>query len=289
MSSAEIRFGTAGQSESFAAQGYKSSLDVPAYTAAMGLNAFEYQCGRGVRLGLDKAAKMAALAQERDVLFSVHAPYYISMSSLEEDKRLASIDYLLQSCAVCRALGGRRVIFHSGSCGKQSREAALDKAQDTLRRALAALDEAGYQNMTLCPETMGKIGQLGTLEEVLALCSLDERVVPCIDFGHLNARTLGGIASKADYAAILDRLEESLGDERARRFHVHFSRIEYSAGGEKRHWTFAETQFGPEPQPLMELLAERGLAPVVICESAGTQAEDARTMQQMYFAAAAQR
>ena len=59
-----IRFGTAGTSDSFAAQGYKSSLDVPEYTAKMGLNAFEYQCGRGVRLGLDKAARMAALAAD---------------------------------------------------------------------------------------------------------------------------------------------------------------------------------------------------------------------------------
>jgi len=279
----KIRFGTAGTSESFAAQGYKTSLDVPEYTAKMGLNAFEYQCGRGVRLGLDKAAKMAALAQPRDILFSVHAPYYISMSSLEEDKRLNSIQYLLQSAAVCRALGGRRIIFHSGSCGKQSREAALEKALDTLKRAQDALDEAGFSEITLCPETMGKIGQLGTLEEVLALCSVDKRITPCIDFGHLNARTLGGIQSKADYAAILDRMEQALGDERARRFHVHFSRIEYPAGGEKRHWTFAETQFGPEPQPLMELLAERKLEPVIICESAGTQAEDARIMQKMYW------
>ncbi len=154
-----------------------------------------------------------------------------------------------------------------------------------MRRVVEALDEAGFADMTLCPETMGKVGQLGTLDEVLALCGVDERITPCIDFGHLNARTLGGIQSKADYAAILDRMAEALGDERARRFHVHFSRIEYSKGGEKRHWTFAETQFGPEPQPLMELLAERGLAPVVICESAGTQAEDACTMQQMYRAA----
>jgi len=124
-----------------------------------------------------------------------------------------------------------------------------------------------------------------TLDEVLALCGVDSRITPCIDFGHLNARTLGGIQTKADYAAILDRMAEVLGDDRARQFHVHFSRIEYSAGGEKRHWTFADTQFGPEPQPLMELLAERKLAPVVICESAGTQAEDAQTMQQMYRAA----
>ena len=159
----KIRFGTAGTSDSFAAQGYKTSLDIPAYTARMGLNAFEYQCGRGVRLGLDKARQMAADAAARDILFSVHAPYYISMSSLEEDKRLNSVNYLLQSAAVCKALGGQRVIFHSGSCGRQSREAALEKALDTLRRAQAALDEAGFSDITLCPETMGKVNQLGTL------------------------------------------------------------------------------------------------------------------------------
>lgn len=193
MSEWKIRFGTAGTSDSFAAQGYKTSLEVPEYTAKMGLSAFEYQCGRGVRLGLDKAQKMAQLAAGKDILFSVHAPYYISMSSLEENKRLNSIDYLLQSAAVCKALGGRRIIFHSGSCGKQSREAALEKALDTMRRAVAALDESGFGDMTLCPETMGKVGQLGTLEEVLALCAVDARITPCIDFGHLNARTLGGI------------------------------------------------------------------------------------------------
>ena len=280
----KIRFGTAGTSDSFAAQGYKTSLDIPAYTARMGLNAFEYQCGRGVRLGLDKARQMADDAAARGILFSVHAPYYISASSLDEEKRLNSVNYLLQSAALCKALGGRRVIFHSGSCGRQSREAALEKALDTLKRAQDALDEAGFAEITLCPETMGKIGQLGTLEEVLALCGVDSRITPCIDFGHLNARTLGGIRSKADYAAILDRIGEALGDARARQFHVHFSRIEYSKGGEKRHWTFAETQFGPEPQPLMELLAERGLAPVIICESAGTQAEDAQTMKRFFEA-----
>ena len=276
------RFGPAGISDSFAAQGYKTSLDIPAYTAGMGLDAFEYQCGHGVRLAEDKARQMAALAAEKGIVFSVHAPYYISMSSLDEEKRLGSIRYLLQSAQLCRALGGRRIIFHPGSCGKQSRAAALEKALDTLRRGVEALDEAGYGDMTLCPETLGKIGQLGDLDEVLALCGVDERIVPCIDFGHLNARTLGGIRSKADYAAILDRMGDALGDERARKFHVHFSRIEFSAGGEKRHWTFAETQFGPEPAPLMELLAERRLAPVVICESAGTQAEDARTLGQIY-------
>ena len=279
----EPRFGTAGLADSYTVKKFDPAA-IAAYTAGFGLTAFEYQCGRGVRLAHDKAHALGEACAARGIALSVHAPYYISMSSLEEDKRLHSIDYLLQSCALVKALGGKRVIFHSGSCGKQSREEALEKALDTMERAVKACDEAGYGDCILCPETMGKVNQLGTLDEVLALCGVDERITPCIDFGHLNARTLGGIQSKADYAAILDRLETALGDERARLFHVHFSRIEFSKGGEKRHWTFAETQFGPEPQPLMELLAERGLAPVIICESAGTQAEDAKTMKRFFEA-----
>ncbi len=280
--SESIRFGTAGTSDSFAAMGYKTSLEVPEYTASFGLNAFEYQCGRGVRLSADKARQMAAAGEAHGVRFSLHAPYYISMSGMDEEKRLGSLRYILESCAAVQALGGRRVIFHAGSCGKQSREAALAKALDTLQRAQAAADEAGYSHLTLCPETMGKVGQLGTLDEVLALCRLDERITPCIDFGHLNARTLGGIATKQDYADILDRVGDALQDDRAKNFHVHFSRIEFTAGGEKRHWTLADTQFGPEPQPLLELLAERKLTPTIICESSGTQAEDARAMMLAY-------
>lgn len=280
------RFGTAGLSQSY--HDLKISGFAPQaladYTASFGLDAFEYQCGRGVRLALDKAAQLKAAGEAKGITFSVHAPYYISMSSLEEDKRLHSVDYLLQSCALVKALGGRRVIFHAGSCGKQSREAALEKALDTMRRAQKAVDEAGFGDCVLCPETMGKVNQLGDLEEVLALCSVDARITPCIDFGHLYARTLGGITGRADYEAILDRLEQALGDERAKRFHVHFSRIAYTKGGEKCHLTFADTEFGPPHEPLLALIKERGLAPVIICESDGTQAEDARTMAQAFAA-----
>lgn len=284
-------FGTAGLSDSFKARKLKSPADVAAYTASFGLTAFEYQCGRGVRLAQDKAAVLGQSFAEHGITVSVHAPYYISMSSMEEDKRLNSIDYLLQSCALVKALGGRRVIFHSGSCGKQSREAALEKALDTMQRAVAAVDAAGFGDCVLCPETMGKINQLGTLEEVLALCSVDARITPCIDFGHLYARSLGSVmadeqSAGADYAAILDALQNSLGDARAERFHAHFSRIAYTAGGEKCHLTFADTAYGPPHAPLLALLRERALAPTIICESDGTQAEDAQTLARLYAAAA---
>ena len=281
------RFGTAGLADSYTVKKFDPAA-IAAYTAGFGLTAFEYQCGRGVRLAHDKAAALGAACAEQNIALSVHAPYYISMSSLEEDKRLNSIDYLLQSCALVKALGGRRVIFHSGSCGKQSREAALEKALDTMARAVKACDEAGYGDCILCPETMGKINQLGTLDEVLALCEVDNRITPCIDFGHLYARSCGeqfaAATAPADYAALLDTLAARLGDDRAVHFHAHFSRIAYTKGGEKCHLTFADTEFGPPHAPLLALLKERGLAPTIICESAGTQAEDAATLAKTYTA-----
>ncbi|HIZ47444.1 MAG TPA: TIM barrel protein [Candidatus Gemmiger excrementavium] len=278
------RFGPAGLSDSYTVKKFDPAA-IAAHTASFGLTAFEYQCGRGVRLAQDKAAALGKACAEKDIALSVHAPYYISMSSLEEDKRLHSIDYLLQSCALVKALGGRRVIFHSGSCGKQSREAALEKALDTMRRAVEAVDAAGFGDCILCPETMGKVNQLGTLDEVLALCSVDERITPCIDFGHLYARSQGtelaGENAPADYAALLDKLQV-LGPGRAANFHVHFSRIAYTKGGEKCHLTFADTDYGPPHEPLLALLKARGLTPTIICESAGTQAEDAGTLARAY-------
>ncbi len=278
------KFGTAGLSDSYAAKGFDPQK-IAAYTASFGLTAFEYQCGRGVRLAHDKAQALGKAAAAQGITLSVHAPYYISMSGLDEEKRLHSVDYLLQSCALVKALGGRRVVFHPGSCGKQSREAALEKALDTMRRAVAACDEAGYGDCILCPETMGKVNQLGTVDEVLALCAVDARITPCIDFGHIYARSGGTeLTDTASYAALLDKLSDALGDDRAVHFHAHFSRIAYTAGGEKCHLTFADTDYGPPHAPLLQLLKQRGLAPTVICESAGTQAEDAQKLAAAFAA-----
>ena len=279
------RFGTAGNPEGFYAAGKKQSKQMPGWLRERGLDAYEYQCGKGVTVGEATARAIGQAAAQAGIALSLHAPYFVNPANPEPDSQAKTAGYVLAACRVARWMGADRVVVHTGAIQKRTRQAALATARQCFRTLRHRCDEEGYQDILLCPETMGKINQLGDLDEVLELCTLDERLTPCIDFGHLNARTLGGIQTKADYAAILDRMAEVLGDDRARQFHVHFSRIEYSAGGEKRHWTFADTQFGPEPQPLMELLAQRQLTPVVICESAGTQAEDAQTMQQMYRAA----
>ncbi len=276
------KFGPAGNSESFSKMGYKNSLDVPDYIVKMGLDCYEYQCGRGVNIGEEKARLLGEKAAKAGITLSLHAPYYISMSSTEGEKRDNSVNYILASARAVNAMGGDRIVVHTGSCGKISRSDALDLALDTMRKAIAALDGEGLSNIHICPETMGKVNQLGTLEEVLELCLLDERLIPCIDFGHLNARDMGSLKSFADYENIFLKIKDKLGTDRLKSFHSHFSKIEYTTGGEKRHLTFEDTVYGPDYQPVMELTCKYGCNPVFICESAGTQAEDAKQMKNYY-------
>ena len=276
------KFGPAGNSESFSKMGYKNSLDVPEYIVKMGLDCYEYQCGRGVNIGEEKARLLGEKAAKAGITLSLHAPYYISMSSTEGEKRDNSVNYILASARAVNAMGGDRIVVHTGSCGKISRSDALDLALDTMRKAIAALDGEGLSNIHICPETMGKVNQLGTLEEVLELCLLDERLIPCIDFGHLNARDMGSLKSFADYENIFLKIKDKLGTDRLKSFHSHFSKIEYTTGGEKRHLTFEDTVYGPAYQPVMELTCKYGCNPVFICESAGTQAEDAKQMKNYY-------
>lgn len=277
------KFGPAGNSESFAALGYKNSLQVPEYIVKMGLDCYEYQCGRGVNIGEDKARELGEKAKNAGITLSLHAPYYISMSSVEEEKRLNSVNYILASARAVNAMGGDRIVVHTGSCGKISRERALELALDTMKLALSALDSEGLSHVHICPETMGKVNQLGTLGEVLELCKLDERLIPCIDFGHLNARDLGILKTFADFENIFTSVKNELGSDRLKIFHSHFSKIEYTTGGEKRHLTFEDRVYGPDFEPVLELTYKYGCEPTFICESAGTQAEDAKQMKNYYL------
>lgn len=275
-----ISFGPGGNSESFGKRRFPEEL--PEYLSGMGLNGYEIECGRGVRIAQKTYELLPAIARENNIALTLHTPYFISLSGEKEETRLGSLKYIEESAEAAHRLGVKKLVVHSGSCSKMTREQALELAKDTLKRAQEMLDRKGLSDIIICPETMGKINQLGTLGEVIELCGVDERFLPCVDFGHLNARTLGGIKTKDDYRAILDEIEDRLGFERLKNFHVHFSKIMYTSGGEKAHLTFEDRDFGPQYEPLTELFYEKGLEPTVICESAGTQAEDAAEMKRYY-------
>ena len=270
-------FGPAGQCEAATEAKVKSTEKLMDFLAETGVDAFEYQCGRGVNIREEKANAIGKKAAEKGITLSLHAPYYISLASAEEEKRDNSIRYILESARAATWMGAERIVVHPGGLGKLSREDAWQLASKTLMRAVEAVRAEGLKTI-ICPEVMGKINQLGTLTEVLDFCRLDETLLPCVDFGHLNSRMHG----EMDYNTAIDEIFAALGEERARMMHIHFSKIEYSKGGEVRHLTFEDEQFGPDYRPLMEQFVKRSMTPTVICESAGTQTLDALAMKLYY-------
>lgn len=277
------RFGPAGNADSFS-RAYKSSLAAPGWIASLGLDCYEYQCGKGVHIGAETAKKLGECARTAGITLSLHAPYFINLANPEPDALKKTIGYVISACTAAEQMGAGRVVIHSGALMKRTRREALETAKRSLKEVIAACDDQGFGQIVLCPETMGKINQLGDLNEVLELCMLDERLTPCIDFGHLYARSLGADNGREAFGRMLDRVEELLGEERASRFHSHFSHIQFTInGGEKCHRTFDDDDgYGPDWAPLAAEVASRGWSPAFICESAGTQAEDALAMKKIY-------
>ena len=273
-------FGPGGNSDAFKRSGGKSSLDAPRWLNSIGLDAYEYEAGNGIASSPQMLAAIGKEAKSNNIKMSFHTPYFISLSGVEEEKRLKSIKYISDSLDAAKLLGANVIVVHTGSAAKITRDEAMRLAADTLVKTLASVDTYGIK---IGLETMGKLNQLGTLDEVLELCRIDSTFVPVVDFGHMNARECGGVFKTADdYLRIFDRIDRALGSEVATNLHCHFSKIEWTAAGEKKHLTFEDTVYGPEFEPLIETIVKNSLYPTIISESAGTQSDDAFAMKMYY-------
>lgn len=277
-----IYFGPAGNSASFYAEGHKSSLEMPEWLVKRRLNAYEYQCGRGVNIGEEMAGRLGQLAAAHGIKMSIHAPYYINLSTQDAEIKVKTRGHLLKSLKIARVMGAKTVVFHPGAGKGGDRRETLERAKTFLKDILKEVEDEGLSGILLAPETMGKKNQLGSLEEVLELCELGSQVVPAVDFGHMHALTGGRCTDRHSFSAVLDRIEERLGREAVQNLHIHFSPVEFTGAGEKKHWSTLETRFGPDFTPLAELLVERDLKPTIICESDKRQAEDAAIYRDIY-------
>ncbi len=278
-----IKFGPSGNSDSFYQRGYKSTEQVPEYLKEYNLDCFEYSFGRGVNMGDDKAIKIGEAFKKAGLEISVHAPYFINFSNLDETKIANSINYVLDSAKKAKLMGGKRVIFHPASQGKLSREQANAVMLENFKKLTAMIYANNLEDMIFCPETMGKIGQMGTPEEIAEICKIDKVYIPTIDFGHVNSRYQGSLKTTIDNLDMLQMFINQLGYDKMKHFHAHFSKIQYSKGGEVRHLTFEDTVYGPEFEPLAIALKQLKLEPYILCESAGTQAEDSQEMKNIYY------
>lgn len=277
-----IKFGPSGNSEAFYAAGLKHSEQSAKFCRDLGLDCFEYSFGRGVMMSEVKAISIGEAFKEQDVEISVHAPYFINFANPDDEAAQKSYNYVLQSAAMLKLMGGERVVFHPAAQGKATREEAVERTKDRLKILRDYIYLNGYENLKFCPETMGKAAQIGTLEEVVEFCKIDNCYLPAIDFGHINAREQGSLKTVNDFKDRLEYMISELGYERVKHFHVHFSKIMYGAKGEIKHLTFEDGVYGPEFEPLAVALKTLKLEPYIVSESAGTQSDDALRMKDIY-------
>lgn len=279
----EIKFGPSGN-DSYCQSMKYSTCQTAEYVKSLGLDCFEYSFGKGVRLSQETALKICDAFRENNIEISVHAPYFINFSNPDQQKIINSEGYLTDSLNALLLLGGKRVVFHPGARMKLEREEAFSNLKNNLERYIGKIESIPqYKNILICPETMGKVNQMGTVEEIASLCTLSEMLYPCIDFGHVNAREQGSLKVKDDFKKVIDTLSTYLPDHKIKNMHVHYSKIEYSSMGEVRHLNNCDTTFGPEFEPFAEIIVEMGLTPYIVSESAGNQGMDAKEMKSIYL------
>lgn len=276
-----IKFGPSGFCDEFLEK-HKKSEEMPNWLIEHGLNAYEYAFNKGVNISDEKAIKLGELFNSANIELTVHGPYYINLANPDDVMGDKSKGYIIDSFRKMKLMGAKKLVVHPGSLTKNTREKAMEHVLKRLKELSVLLDEHEMNDVYVCVETMGKHGQVGTVEEVAQMCAVDKRIIPTLDFGHINAYTLGGLKTKADYVKVFKTLEKYIGD-RYKNVHIHFSKIMYGEKGELKHLTFEDNQgFGPDFGILAEVLKELDINGVVICESRGLQTRDAVKMKNIF-------
>jgi len=284
----KIRFGPAGAGLEFYQADYKKQFEIPKWLNSLGLNAYEYQATRGVKINKSTTQALKNSAKRFDIQLSIHAPYFINLASNDLQKKKNSIYYILNSMQAAKWIGSDKVVLHLGWHNKELGE------DQVLRNIISALSEllqkAKKQNLDkikLATETAGKIKQFGNLKEIIAVCKeFPKNIIPAIDFGHLHARMktkgLKGLVNKKAYQKIFKELDLNKID--IKNLHIHFSIVEHNKGGEFKHHTLKqENKFGPKFKPLAEIIVEKNLKPTIICESRDKMASDALILKSLLF------
>lgn len=262
------RFGPAGVPSNFKLM--RASLgDVPLLLRHEGLDAFEYEAsywGPKPQIKKEDAQTLGTKANENDVWLSLHGSYFVNLCG--ERKIVAASKKRLIACATAAEwMNAHVVVFHPGFYGNKPRELAFINCLEALKDLAESLKSLGIRNAKIGPETMGKPSQLGSLDEVLRICEEVEQTQLVIDWSHLHARDAGRFRTLEDFRRVIEKIEGRLGAEAARNMHCHFSKIEFTDKGERRHHALEEERYGPNFALLASIIVEFKLRPVIISES----------------------
>jgi deoxyribonuclease-4 len=238
----------------------RSTIEGISCVKELGLGAMEMEFVQGVRLGIDSANEIGKKAASLGVLLSSHAPYFINFCSKEEKKVANSKRHLLSAANVTQAAGGSITVFHPGFYQKMPPSEAYAIAKENLEDV-----EKETGNIFLGAETVGKKSAFGGLDEVLRLSADLEKVKPVIDIAHVHARGDHNLETNDDFRGLFEKIEKAspgyMDD-----FHFHFSEIEYSEKGERKHIPIGSANTPPF-KTMLDVIHESGYSGRIICES----------------------
>ena len=198
---------------------------------------------------------------------SVHCPYFAVLTSDKKDIVERSRERVKKSLLRAHTMGATSAVLHPGY---YKGENPFEQLKQELKKLCEWKKEEGIKT-TINPEVMGKKSQLGSVKEVLEMCSEIEGLAPCVDFGHLHARNNGMLQTKKDFRKVFEQIEEYLGGKGLKKLHCHFAPLEYNDKGEIRHRAHTEREYKPHPEPFCDLIKEFKMNPTIISESRDSQ------------------
>ena len=253
----EIRFGPSGLPD---AEDFDASA---ALLAAHGYRAVEIGFAGGFWLDYDAAPRLAAALEAADVALSVHAPLAAFMGHADRGKKFnMALGMLDHTAGLAKAAGATIIVIHPGFLLGRERERAIADVVDQLGDLKARLDEKD-RLVPFGVEVMGRVRDLGTVEDVIAIASQVDFVRPVLDFAHMHATSDGAYLDVERFAVALAAADAVL--EPGAPFHIHFSDIAYANRNETRHLPYGEGTLRAEP--LRDALARFARPATVISES----------------------
>jgi len=278
----KVRFGPSGNDELFYAQGFKSTTQAPAWLHKMGLSAMEINFTRGTKMTVETARKIGEEARKYDIQLSAHAPYYINLAKDESFDK--NYNWIKQCLVLLGEMGFNRLVVHVATQGELTREQAMENTTKNLAKVVEKLDAEGISDFLLCIETMGRFSYIGNVAEICQLCKIDKRIIPTLDFGHINCLLQGELTRNQDaIPQIIDFVESQIGKEKLKIIHVHWSAIVYSEKGERFHTTLDDKQWAFDFEPFAQVIKSKNLTPVIICESKEIMAQDAMKLNKQFY------
>ena len=252
---------------------------------SMGLNAFEIQCTYGFKVSDDR--REIILKNQPKFNFSMHAPYYINLGSLNSQVVARSKSNMKEGIELAKSLGVTRIIFHPGGGHENTLEGRKRAIKQLINNINEFTSEIDMGSVRLYPEIGGKTASLGSLDEIIEICKNCKYCYPCIDIAHLHAREIGSITSKDILKSKLQKIKDAI-PEKFEHIHFHAYTINYGDKGEIKHLMHGENMpDGSVGMPNMDnfvgVLKEMNISPWVISEALDSQEIGAKYMYDLYL------